>query len=312
EMFKNADHDMKVHIKERFRQFVYPETTTMCPPPSQVKTKGASRGWANRPSCTPEERSTKRSPSLFEHAESRHDQSQLSEGRQKSSRKCSQSSPNPARVPKTKPSWPNLGQLPLFMHPFIENVQDFEPDGHCGFRAVARLIGESADSHSMIRLDLSIELEKNKKRYIEVFGSEEKYNVINYAIIPETLGPVLEDKYAVDLLTGNGISETYFPLEGEPSCRDKLMCLGWVNRNHFMQVTLKLDNPIPPTNKMWVQHHLKSAHNWPSRYAHRMEKYTKLKLAHDGPVVRDKIKVLIPLDDDSVADDLFDADLTND
>ncbi|MCI16882.1 FAR1-related protein, partial [Trifolium medium] len=39
EMFKSADHDMKVHLKERLRQFVYPETTMMCPPPSQVKTK---------------------------------------------------------------------------------------------------------------------------------------------------------------------------------------------------------------------------------------------------------------------------------
>ncbi|MCI37610.1 hypothetical protein A2U01_0058834, partial [Trifolium medium] len=36
-MFNNADHDMKVNLKERFRQFVYRETTTMCPPPDKVK-----------------------------------------------------------------------------------------------------------------------------------------------------------------------------------------------------------------------------------------------------------------------------------
>ncbi|PNY16511.1 hypothetical protein L195_g013233 [Trifolium pratense] len=171
-MFKLADHDMKVHIKERLRLFVYPETTTMYPPPSKVKTKGVPKSWSNRPSYTLEERSTKCSPSLFEHAESQYNLSPLSEVRQKSSRKCSQSSPNSTPVQKLKPSRPNLGQLPLFMHSFIENVQDVAPDGHCGFHVVARLIGEFEDSHIMIRLDFSIELEKNKQRYIKVFCSE--------------------------------------------------------------------------------------------------------------------------------------------
>ncbi|MCI59012.1 otubain, partial [Trifolium medium] len=69
-MFNSADHDMKVHLKERFRQFVYPESTTMCPPPAKVNTKGAPKGWSKRPNSSQDERSTKHSPSLVEHAES--------------------------------------------------------------------------------------------------------------------------------------------------------------------------------------------------------------------------------------------------
>ncbi|MCI83864.1 otubain, partial [Trifolium medium] len=61
---------MKVHLKERFRQFVYLETTTMCPSPDKVKCKGAPKGWSKRPTCSQDKRSTKRSPSLVEHAES--------------------------------------------------------------------------------------------------------------------------------------------------------------------------------------------------------------------------------------------------
>jgi hypothetical protein len=38
-----ACHDMKVHMKEWFRQFVYLETTSMCLPTDQVKTKGAPK-----------------------------------------------------------------------------------------------------------------------------------------------------------------------------------------------------------------------------------------------------------------------------
>ncbi|GAU18973.1 hypothetical protein TSUD_178900 [Trifolium subterraneum] len=71
-MLNSADHDIKVHIKERFIQFVYPETTTMRPPPNRVKTKGVPKGWSNRPSYTQEERSTKHSPYGFEHAETQY------------------------------------------------------------------------------------------------------------------------------------------------------------------------------------------------------------------------------------------------
>ncbi|MCI48360.1 hypothetical protein A2U01_0069603, partial [Trifolium medium] len=42
-MFNSDGYDMKVHLKEQFRQFVYPETMTMCPPPDKVKTKGAPK-----------------------------------------------------------------------------------------------------------------------------------------------------------------------------------------------------------------------------------------------------------------------------
>ncbi|KAK2375250.1 hypothetical protein QL285_076152 [Trifolium repens] len=66
------------------------------------------------------------------------------------------------------------------------------------------------------------------------------------------------------------------------------MCLGWVNEDHFMQIHLKLDSPIPQTIRMWDQHHLKCADSWPDRYARRMELYNNLKRAHDGIVVEDE------------------------
>jgi hypothetical protein len=139
-------------MKEMFRQFVYPETTSMSPPPNQVKCKGAPKGLSKRPRCYQEERSTKRSPSLVEHVEF---QSQCSEAGQQSGRKTSQA-----------PNWPNMNHLPLFMHQYFENVINVASDGHCGFRAVSGLIGDSVDSYNMVRLDLSIELKQNKKKDI--------------------------------------------------------------------------------------------------------------------------------------------------
>ncbi|MCI56994.1 otubain, partial [Trifolium medium] len=63
-------------------------------------------------------------------------------------------------------------------------------------------------------------------------------------------------------------------------------------------IQLKPDSPIPQTNRMWDKHHLKSADNWPCRYAHRMESYNNLKRAHGGTVVGDKIKEVIYVEDD--------------
>ncbi|MCI56012.1 receptor-like protein kinase, partial [Trifolium medium] len=84
------------------------------------------------------------------------------------------------------------------MHPFIENVIDIAEDGHCGFGAVAGLIGENEDAHQMIRLDLTVELKMHSKRYIEVFGGgEERLNQIKDALIPEHLGRALEDKWMI-------------------------------------------------------------------------------------------------------------------
>ncbi|MCI22878.1 otubain [Trifolium medium] len=41
--FNNADYSMQVELKEKFRQFAYPETTSMQSPPKKVSTKGAKK-----------------------------------------------------------------------------------------------------------------------------------------------------------------------------------------------------------------------------------------------------------------------------
>jgi hypothetical protein len=74
-----------------------------------------------------------------------------------------------------------LEQLPLFMHPYFE---------------------------------LSVELKKNKNRYLEAFASEARFKQIQHALV------------------------------------QKLMYLRWVYRNHFMQIRLKRDSSIPKTSRM--------------------------------------------------------------
>jgi len=57
----------------------------------------------------------------------------------------------------------------------------------------------------------------------------------------------------VVLSIGKGRSETYFPLCGPPPppCIDRVMCLAYVNDNHFMALNLKDGCLIPPTCPLW-------------------------------------------------------------
>jgi len=167
--------------------------------------------------------------------------------------RLSNNSPNPPLVQR---NFRYMDQLPLFMHQFIEEVVDVAADGHCGFRAVSGLLGRSVETHSIIRLELLQELNNNRQSYLQLFGSERRFKQIKHALTPPGIGIPLEDKWmafpdmgfliaqkykcVVVLLTRYGMSETFFPLHGPPTESNQLMCLGYVNNNHFMQVNFYL------------------------------------------------------------------------
>lgn len=97
------------------------------------------------------------------------------------------------------------------------------------------------------------------------------------------------NQIVVLLSIGKGRSKTYFPLCGPPPppCIDRLMCLAYVNDNHFMALDLKDDCLIPPTWPLWRQHHREDAQSWPDRYASRMTDYNELSWAAGQEVIGD-------------------------
>ena len=133
---------MKVHLKEQFRQFVLPETTSMRPLPNKVTTKGALK--KDKQSI----RSTRRSPSLWEIVDSQEQETQGSQTRSTGTKK-----PTPVEV-----HIPHKDQIPIWMHGFIEKVTDVPSDGHCGFQAVAVLRNLTVDDHTLVRYNLYKEL----------------------------------------------------------------------------------------------------------------------------------------------------------
>lgn len=76
-----------------------------------------------------------------------------------------------------------LGVCPTVMRPYILYIEDVASDGHCGFRAVASLLGNNnEDGWIRVRSNLMKELEFNSAQYTQFFMSEKKVDELHHAL----------------------------------------------------------------------------------------------------------------------------------
>ncbi|XP_068487107.1 uncharacterized protein [Phaseolus vulgaris] len=131
--FKQVDMCGKVTIKNKLREIAYPDMTTLCAPLNVVKTKGSQKSQTNK-----FQRSTKRIPSYFEHV----DRIQIVNDSSSSLK----TPKGKVKVTANTNAIPMLNQFHPKCHPYILDVIDVKADGHCGFRAIASLLGMGEES----------------------------------------------------------------------------------------------------------------------------------------------------------------------
>ena len=159
--FEELDVFGKVTFKSKLREFAYPDQNSMCPPPSNVNTKGAPKKPMHR-----SQRSTKRDLSYWEYVDTFH-----SVQSSNSSVKHSASSfPDSPKPPKPTRIIPMLDQFESFIQGFIDDIVDVKVDGKCGYQSIAGLLGMGEDSWSLVRHELMKELGKWSDDYIKLFG----------------------------------------------------------------------------------------------------------------------------------------------
>ncbi|KAI3949626.1 hypothetical protein MKW98_020948 [Papaver atlanticum] len=101
----------------------------------------------------------------------------------------------------------------------LENVA---PDGHCGFRACAEMLGLSADDGwKTVKIEMERELTVNSEMYIPIIGGVEEYRKILTTLIP----PPLADFKVVTILN--------------------------LDNEHFVKAILKPGAPLPPVLNGW-------------------------------------------------------------
>ncbi|KAL5176765.1 Protein FAR1-RELATED SEQUENCE 5 [Glycine soja] len=265
-------------IYKRFEELDVCGKNSMCPPPSKVNTKGALKKPINR-----NQRSTKRDPSYWEYVDALH-----SVQNSNSSVKGAASSsdpPNPTRI------FPMLDQFESFIQGFIDNIVDVKADGNCGYRSIAALLGMGKDSWSLVRNQLIKELGKWSDDYINLFDGTERFEELRWSLLFDGLSKVTVDKwmditemrhviasrYNVILeLLSQQQSMTFFPLRSQPptdSSVYRIICIGHVFDNHFVQVYLKDRCPLPPLALLWSRNSHPQAKQWSTPYISRMQPY---------------------------------------
>ncbi|KAH1249793.1 hypothetical protein GmHk_05G013080 [Glycine max] len=254
--FKELDVCGNFTLKTKLWEIAYPGQNSMCPPPAKVNTKGASKKPMNK-----NPRSTKHDPSYWKYVDAFHSvQNSNSSVRHSAS---SSDQPNPRRM------MPMLDQFQPFIHDFIDNIVDVEADGNCGYWSVADLLGMGEDSWSLVRTHLLIELGKFSEDYIKLFGGTNRFKDLRMSLHVDGLtkvtmdkwmditdmGYVIASRYNVILVSlSHQQSMTFFPLRSQPpgdSSVHRIICIGHVYGNHFVQIYLKDRCPLPSIALLW-------------------------------------------------------------
>jgi len=73
------------------------------------------------------------------------------------------------------------------MRPYIENIVNVKGDGNYGYLVIARHMGIDEENHILVRSALIHELKTNKRDYMPIFGSEERFEYIMNGLHPPTM-----------------------------------------------------------------------------------------------------------------------------
>ncbi|KAL5127874.1 hypothetical protein HKD37_14G040217 [Glycine soja] len=173
---------------------------------------------------------------------------------------------------KPRRTMPMLDQFHPCIHDSIENLVDVKADDNCGYRAIAILFGMGEDSWFLIRNHLLKELAKWFDEYINLLGGIERFEELKQSLLVDGLSMVY--KYNVILVSLSlQQSMTFFPLRSQPptDCYvHRIICIGHLYDNHFVQVFLRDHCLLPPVAFLWSTHCHYQAKQWPTPYISRM------------------------------------------
>ncbi|XP_058742955.1 uncharacterized protein LOC131615809 [Vicia villosa] len=181
-----------------------------------------------------------------------------------------------------------LSQFPIFLHKYIDDIIDVDDDGNCGFRAIGALLEMGEESWPLVREQLDVEVSQQQQLYSKVF--HDTISSVRSSLKVDSLGPQNSDKWMmipeigyciasrynvifVSLSKNLNANFTFFPLLRSP-CKTvsshEIFAIGFVNNNHWVQVKLKPNCPLPPITDEWRQNCSIGAREWETTYARRI------------------------------------------
>ncbi|KAH1261765.1 hypothetical protein GmHk_02G004560 [Glycine max] len=272
QIFEELDVCGKFTLRTKLWEIAHPDQNSMCPSPTKVNTKGASKKTMSR-----NPRSTKRDPSYWEYVDAFESQ----QNSNSSVRRTASSSEQPNR----RTMMPMLDQFQPIMHDFIDKIVDVKADGNCGYRSIVVLLGMGQDSWSVVRNHMLKELANFSEDYIKLFSGTERFEELRMSLLVTRdkwkyitdMGHVIASRYDVIFVSlSKQQSMTFFPLRSQSLANSSLhhiICIGHVYGNHFVEVYLKERCPLPPVSLLWSSNCHPQAKSWPNPYISRMQHY---------------------------------------
>ncbi|CAK8534065.1 unnamed protein product [Lathyrus sativus] len=249
--FKSLDDFGKRALKSRVFELAFPTMTSMCPPPEKIKTKGG------------------------------------------------------VKKKDKKPVGYDVYRDPSYHESYIDDVVNVVSDGNCGFRVIASLHGYGEDGWPMVRRDLGLEIIHNERSSLYVNLFTDQLAVVRESLMIEEVGPhpshkwltlpdmgyVIANRYNVVLVCLGIECWTFFPMTSSFSLNVAIYCIGFVNRNHWVQVNMKEGFPLPPVTVDWKKFRSPAATSWMIGFAGRLQHYQRIlnyKLCYSFLILKQK------------------------
>ncbi|XP_057511836.1 protein NLP7-like isoform X3 [Actinidia eriantha] len=183
--------------------------------------------------------------------------------------------------------------FPASLRPYIRHVKDVAFDGNCGFRAIAGLmnIGEE-DGWVQVRRDLLTELNSHVDDYKSMYEGQEMITELTHRLswfdgcsgkdrwmtMPD-MGHLIASCYNIVLYhLSHQQCLTFLPLRSVPipAASRREIAIGFVNDNHFVEVFLLPNHPVPPVVSSWKRYRSSCAQGWDTTYNGRIQQFREL------------------------------------
>ncbi|KAL8484742.1 hypothetical protein ACS0TY_027154 [Phlomoides rotata] len=141
-------------------------------------------------------------------------------------------------------------------------------------------MGFGEESRVRVRQNIMNELSHNVHLYERVFKEKEHVQEVltalnffteyarfdNWFLLPY-MGYLVASMYNVAFITlGTQMSLTFLPLNSAVPESPKSICMGLVNRNHFVQVFFGARRPLPLVASSWTDYHRLIVNGWLRAY----------------------------------------------
>ncbi|KAL6566668.1 hypothetical protein OROMI_015072 [Orobanche minor] len=188
---------------------------------------------------------------------------------------------------------PYIQKLPRAYWSHVSHTIDVLGDGNCGYRAIAAQVYNSEENWHQVRVDLYYEVEQNKDFYNRVFRERGYANImlraLNFFESPAPLWSWMDIMWGVVIATRYNIVVhaftsrinsclTHLPFRSAliPFHQHQHIAIALVNDNHFVQVFLKSDYPVPTILSSWWDNVTEDCRGWVDPYGPRIQEWSDL------------------------------------